>query len=276
MTIDKNRIVPATDPAEPPVKPARGRVSRVIVWTNVALALVVIAPSFFGEAIGATGTTAQIGTLLLLLVLLPSNLLRFGWWGRKGWVRGLARLRKPLGIGSGIWFVAHSAVALVEYFDLREALVRQLLIGDMALGVVATLIFVALLITSTKSWQRALGANWKRLQRLVWFAIPLALAHTVLSSVRLFHFEPPGVLLLGVVLTFAVVEFFVLRTRQRARSNERRTAAWTHAGLVAAGIAVAALIYGASWIAVGPWQLTNDAPSEQSAILREAPPQPGL
>ena len=270
MTINADSAAPGTDRIEAPgERRARGRVSRIIVWANIALALAVTGPSFFGDFAGATGLTAQIGTLLLILVLLPSNLVRFGWWGRKGWVRGLARLRKPLGIGSGIWFVAHSAVALVEYFDLQSSLVRQFLIGDMALGVVATLIFVALLVTSTESWQRTLGTAWKRLQRLVWFAVPLALVHTILSGLRLHHIEPPSVMLFGVILVFVVVEFFVLHTRRRARSNARRTA-WTHAGLVVAGVAVAALIYGASWVSVGPWDLTNDASSEQSVVLYEA------
>ena len=270
MTTDTSLATPGTDRMKSPGKRARGRGSRIIVWANVAFALAVIVPSFFSESTGATGLTAQIGTLLLLATLLPSNLLRFDWWGRRGWVRGLARLRKPLGIGSGIWFVAHSLVALEEYFlGLQGSLVRQLLIGDVALGIAAALIFVALLVTSTRSWQRSLGGNWKRLQRLAWFAVPLSLAHTALSSLRLNEVEPPSIVLFGVILIFAVVEFSVLRTRRRARSKARRTA-WTHAGLVLAGVAVAVLIYGASWVTVGPWELTNDAPSEQSVVLFEA------
>lgn len=252
-----NRIVPKLDTPEPQSKPAKSRITRdivsqIIVWTNAALALAVTVLSFFGVVDGVTVTTANISISLLLLVLLPSNLLRFDWWGRKSWVRGLARLRKTLGISSGIWIVAHSFVALVEYFDLRESLVRQLLIGDMALGVVATLIFVALLVTSTKSWQRTLGSNWKRLQRLVWFAVPLVLAHAILSSLRLLdQVGQPAPQFFGTILIFTVVEFFILRARRRARGNKRSTA-WTHAGLVVAGIAAGVLIYGASWIIIGP------------------------
>lgn len=255
-----NRIVPKLDTPEPQSKSARSGkpritrdlVSQIIVWMNVAVALAVTVLSFFGVVGGVTVTTANIGISLLLLVLLPSNLLRFDWWGRKSWVRGLARLRKPLGISSGIWFVAHSVVALVEYFDLRESLVRQLLIGDMALGVVATLIFVALLVTSTESWQRTLGSNWKRLQRLVWFAVPLALAHAILSSLRLLgEIGQPTPIFLGAMMIFAGVEFFILRAKRRAQSNKRSTT-WMHAGLVVAGIAAAVLIYGASWITIGP------------------------
>lgn len=262
MTTGTDRAVEKPSPVEPPVRRSRGWVSPLIVWANVVLALVVIAPSFFSGFGNATGTTAQFGAVLLVLVLLPSNLLRFGWLSKRPWLRGLARLRKPLGISSGVWFVAHSLVALVEYFELDGSLLRQLFIGDMALGVVATGIFVALLATSTNAAQRILGANWKRLQRLVWFAVPLALAHAALSSLRLNHLEPPGVVLFGGIIVFAIVEYVVLRHRRGA---------WTHAGLVTAGVMVAALIYSASWLSVGPWTPTNDEP--QPPGMEAAPPE---
>ena len=259
MKTDTYRTVPRPDTSEPPVKSARGpgpritrdRVSQIIVCTNVALALVMTVLSFFGAYSNFTSTTASIGTVLLFLVLIPSNLLRFDWWGPKSWVRWLARLRKPLGISTGIWFVAHSVVALVEYFDLRASLVRQFLIGDVALGVVALLVFAALLVTSIKSWQLTLGSNWKRLQRLVWFAVPLALAHSILSSLRLLgEIGQPAPLFFGAMVIFAVAEFFILRARRRGRGNKQSTV-WSHAGLIVAGVVAAPLIYGASWISIG-------------------------
>lgn len=248
MTTGTDHATQGPSLVEPSAKRSRRWVPPLIVWANIVLALVVIVPSFFGGFGNATGTTAQIGAVLLVLTLLPSNLHRFGW-SRRRWLRSLARLRKPLGISSGVWFLAHSAVAFVEYFELDGSLLRQLFIGDMALGVVATGIFVALLATSTDASQHLLGANWKPLQRLVWFAVPLALAHTALSSLRLHHLEPPGILLFGGIMVFAAVEFFVLR---------KRRGACTHAGLVVAGVAVAALIYGSAWISIGPWDLTSN------------------
>lgn len=50
------------------------------------------------------------------------------------------------------------------------------------LCLVATLVFVLMLATSTNGAQRALGPNWKRLRRLVWFAVPLSLAHALVSA----------------------------------------------------------------------------------------------
>lgn len=193
---------PAAKPVsrDPPVKPARGWINWPIVLANAIYAAILTGQSLAGTG-RATGNTAVIGAVLLVFVMLPSNLLRFRW-ARGRPIQTLARLRKPLGISAGIWFVAHAIVGIVEYFDLSESLLRQLLIGDMAIGLVATLVFIALLATSNDASVRLLGSNWKRLHRLVWFAVPLALAHTALSSARLHHLEPPDVLLFGTTIAF--------------------------------------------------------------------------
>lgn len=225
-----------------------------IVLANLLYAGYVTAQSLAG--IGHhTGSTGVIGALFLVFALVPSNLLRFGWWSRRRWVRGLAGLRKPLGISAGVWFVVHSVVGAVEYFDFSTtaSVLGQLWIGDMALGVAATLIFAALIVTSTDAARRRLGKNWKRLQRMVWFAVPLALVHAVLSSARLYHLEPPGALLFGLLIFFVAFEYYALG-RRRGRGSR---AAWTHAALVVAGLATAVLIYASSWLTVGPWDLTN-------------------
>ena len=247
---------PAAQPSlqDPPVKPACGWLPQVIVLANVAYALYLTVLSLAGIGLH-TGTTGVIGGVFLLLVLFPSNLLRFGWWSRRRALRVplrfLARLRKPLGISAGVWFVAHTVVGIVEFFDFSGSILRQFLIGDMAVGLLATLVFVALLATSTDAAQRRLGGNWKRLQRLVWFAVPLSLAHVALSSARLWHLEPPGTFLFTLMMLFVVFEWFALRRRARS-------ARWTHAALAVAGLAVSVLIYAASWLVVGPWDPTND------------------
>ncbi len=250
MTFGTDYPVSKSSSMDPPVKPARGWLPQVIVWANVAYAVYLTVQSLAGIGLH-TGTTGVIGAVFLLLVLFPSNLLRLRWWSRRRALRFLARLRKPLGISAGVWFVAHTIVGFVEFFGFSGSIIRQLLVGDIAIGLVATLIFVALLATSTDAAQRRLGSNWKRLQRLVWFAVPLSLAHTALSSARLWHLEPPGTFLFTLMMLFVVFEWFALRRRTRS-------ARWTHAGLVVAGLAVSVLIYAASWLVVGPWDPTND------------------
>lgn len=227
---------------KPPVSKPRFKLSLLIVPVNVAAAVIVSAMSVFGAG-DMVAPTATVGTILLFLTLIPSNLLRFGPFAVRGsrarnFMSTLAKLRAPLGISSGVWFVAHSLISL-ELFDLAEPLLAQFATADIAMGVVAALVFAAMLTTSTDAWKRMLGKNWKRLQSLVWFAVPLALGHTVLSSLRFNgSIEPLTTTLLAGLVAFTVFELLVLWRRGVARRS-----AWTHAGLVGAGLAAAVLIY---------------------------------
>ena len=232
----------ATTTTDPPISKSRFKPSLFIVPVSVAAAVIVAAVSAFGAGNLAV-PTATVGTILLFLTLIPSNLLRFGPFAVRGsrsrnMMSILARLRAPLGISSGVWFAAHSLVSL-ELLDLAAPLLKQFAVADIAMGLLAALVFAAMLTTSTDAWKRMLGKNWKRLQRLVWFAVPLALGHSVLSSL---HFsgsiEPPTTALLGGLMAFAAFESLVLWRRGVARRS-----AWTHAGSVVAGLAAAALIY---------------------------------
>ena len=222
-------------PADPPGRGARVRsllrrfslrwLTTIIVLANAAYAGFITVQFLAGAYRYATADTGLYGTILLVLTLVPANLLRFGWFKRRKPVRFLAGLRKPLGISAGVWFAAHTVVGIVEYFDLSlsSELVRQFLIGDMLAGVVAMLVFVALLATYFSALQRRLGKSWKPLQRLVWFAVPLALVHTILSATRLHHFEMTSVWFLGAIVVFAAFEYFASGRRGRgARGDARR------------------------------------------------------
>lgn len=129
------------------------RAKRQLRWlpTAIVLANLLYAGYMTAQSLAGighhTGSAGVIGALFLVFALVPSNVLHFGWWSRKRWVRGLAGLRKPLGISAGAWVVAHSVVGAVEYFDFSTtaSVLGQLWIGDMALGVAATLIFAALI-----------------------------------------------------------------------------------------------------------------------------------
>ena len=259
MTYGTDYPAPTPSSTDTTAGAARGWLPRVIVWGSVAYAAYLTILSLAGSGLH-TGTTGVIGGVFLLLVLFPSNLLRFVWWSERKALRVplrfLARLRKPLGISAGVWFVAHTVVGFVEFFDFDSSLVRQVLIGDIAIGLVATLIFVALLATSTDAAQRRLRGGWKLLQRLVWFAVPLSLAHTAPSGARLWHLEPPGTFLFSLMALFAAFELFAL-WRRRSRRGVTGTV-WTHARLVVAGLAFSVVLYAASWLVVGPWDPTND------------------
>src|SRR4028119_1637978 len=214
-----------------PAESGRSRLTRLIVTTNVVLAGLLSALSFAGVA-GVPGISAYLGTFFLIGALVPSNLLRFERYASERRTRALARLRKPLGISAGVWFVAHSVVSVWELFDLSLPLLPQFTRTGIVLGLLATAVFVAMLATSTERAQRALGRNWKRLHRLVWFAVPLALAHTILAS----GLDSPSIVFYLGIMAFAGFEYHALRRR-------RKRGAWTHLMLTSSGAFAAALIY---------------------------------
>ncbi len=212
-----------------PKRSGRSRTPRLILASNVALAglLTILSLAGFVEV---TDPSAYIGMVLLVGTLLPSNLLRFGRFSHGRRMRALAKLRKPLGISAGVWFVVHSAASVWEHFDLSLPLGPQFARTGIVLGIVATLVFVLMLATSTGQAQRALGGNWKRLHRLVWFAVPLA--HALVTG----ELEPPAILLYGGIMVYAAFEY--RRLRRHGAGGAR-----THLVLVGAGTLAAALIY---------------------------------
>src|SRR4028119_2491435 len=154
-----------------PAESGRFRLTRLIVTTNVVLAGLLSALSFAGVA-EVTGISAYLGTFFLIGALVPSNLLRFERYASGRRTRALARLRKPLGISAGVWFVAHSVVSVWELFDLSLPLLPQFTRTGIVLGLLATVVFVAMLATSTERAQRLLGRSWKGPHRPRGFAVP--------------------------------------------------------------------------------------------------------
>lgn len=205
---------------------------RLPIWQYSAAGAVLLVVLGLAGVVPATPLTAALGTLTLVGSLLPSNLRRIPRFRASQRLKRLAGLRRQLGISSGIWFVAHSVVAIGGLLEPGSAVLPQLATADVIAGSAATGVFVALLLTSNARAQRALGKNWKRLQRLVWFSLPLALTHTVLANLRFEgQVNPLFVALLAGPVVLAGVE---------ATSSRRRR--WTHLALIGAGAAAAALI----------------------------------
>lgn len=204
---------------------------------NVALAVLAAVLSLFGNEVVVTGLTAQIGVILLVATLIPPNLLHLERF-KRGVVKTLATLRAPFGISAGVWFVAHAAVSL-QLFKLSAPLWPQFFTADMVLGGFAFAVFAALLATSNTASQRRMGKNWKRLQRLVWFAVPLALVHALLSSLR-FLAETESV---GAALFIVIVGFIGFEWVSSRRVGAARKRSLAHVRLALAGAAVAALLY---------------------------------
>ena len=142
-----------------PKGPGRHRAARLIIPTNVAVAGILSGLSLAGLA-EVTDVSAYLGAVFLVGAFVPANLLRFERFAGGRRVRLLARLRNPFGVSAGVWFVVHSVASVWERFDLSLPLLPQFGRMGIILGLGATLVFVAMLATSTDRAQRALGANW--------------------------------------------------------------------------------------------------------------------
>lgn len=144
-----------TAPREPlPTGPRRFLTPRLIVAANVALAGLLTALSLAGP-VGVTDPSAYVGTVPLVASILPSNLSCFARFSQNQRLRSLTRLRKPLGIRAGVWFFVHSAASVWEHFDLSVPLGPRFARTGILIGLVATLVFVLMLATSTFRAQRA-------------------------------------------------------------------------------------------------------------------------
>jgi len=224
------RTLPRSRPARTAAAPAR---DGGLLWpANAALGSATLLVAAAGGPSG-TGPTALAGVAALVLCLVPGNLRPLGRLGRSRPVRQLARRRRALGISAGVWWLAHAAAGLGEHFGV-DGLAR-LAHPAPVLGALALAILVALLATSTTGAQRRLGRRWKPLQRLVWFAVPLGLAHGVLASLRAGdHVLTPATVGLAGLVLFAAAELWLRRRRGLGVP--------AHARLVAAGVLTALVL----------------------------------
>lgn len=131
--------------------------------------------------------------MILAMVATPLMLLLPGWRGP----RWLLKRRRYLGVAAFGYAAAHTALYLIDKATLSAVLNDALRTGIWT-GWLAFLIFVPLAVTSTDGWMRSLGSIWKALQRWVYPAAVLTLAHWILVSHgpggAIVHFAPLALL----------------------------------------------------------------------------------
>jgi sulfoxide reductase heme-binding subunit YedZ len=117
-----------------------------------------------------TGRTALI-LLISFLACTPLATL-FG-------LRQVLRVRRALGLYAFLYASLHFATFVWLDYGFDLALLRQAIFDQryVVVGFAAGLILLVLAATSTQGWQKRLGKNWKRLQRLVYLAGILAIVH---------------------------------------------------------------------------------------------------
>jgi DMSO/TMAO reductase YedYZ heme-binding membrane subunit len=181
---------------------------------------------------------AYVGLTYFTLVLLPFNVMR-ARIGGKAWMKPLAQItrwRRTLGLMAAAWFFLHFSAA-VNY--MRESysveLLRERYEPATNPGMAALLVFFVLFVTSYGWAKKLLGSNWKRLQSLTWYCVPLILVHSIGAKWAFDQsFTHISLVLLIGILGFAAVEFGVL---SKAGDKDR----WRHPFMLACGL-IAALI----------------------------------
>ncbi len=125
----------------------------------------------------------------------------------------LMRLRRPLGLWCFAWASLHFAVWLsldlqfLWSFIGAEIIERKYLL----VGFSAWLILLALAITSLPKLQRAMGASWKKLHRLIYLVAILVPLH-FLWSVKSGLFEPGLYIVITACLLWFRRKLFIRRT----------------------------------------------------------------
>lgn len=92
-------------------------------------------------------------------------------------------LRRMVGVTAAGYALAHLGLYCVDQkWNVGKVVVEIALRFYLTIGFAALLMLALLAATSTDAWQKRLGRRWKRLHRLVFVLLPLALFHYFLQS----------------------------------------------------------------------------------------------
>lgn len=166
------------------------------------------------EILFHTGTTSLV-LLVLSLAVTPIKTV-FGW-------NQIVRLRRPLGLYAFFYVCLHllTFVGLDYAFNLTFLISGILEQWYVLVGFSAFLLLIPLAITSTKSWQWRLGKRWKKLHKLNYVIIILALIHFV-WLVKNVYIEPgiyAGIVALLFLARWNAVKKKLLRWQRKIRNK---------------------------------------------------------
>ena len=138
--------------------------------------------------------------MILAMMITPLRMLFNG----QGWTRWLVRRRRYLGVAAFGYALLHTVFYLIDEGSLRHVL-REALELSIWTGWLAFFIFVPLALTSNDWAMRRLKQAWKPLQRWVYLAAVLTLAHWIFLEYEigpaLVHFLP-----LAALETYRIVQ----------------------------------------------------------------------
>ncbi|MDK2757839.1 MAG: ferric reductase-like transmembrane domain-containing protein [Blastomonas fulva] len=148
-----------------------------LFWVVLAIPAIAMIIGFVQDPVTAFDLihpSGEFSVRLMIVAMMVSPLRAI--LGRRGWLDWLLSRRRALGVAACGYGVLHLAFYLYDMGDWAM-IAEEALIFSIWTGYLALIIFVAMALTSNNAAQRALRANWKRLQRLVYPAALLIALH---------------------------------------------------------------------------------------------------
>lgn len=139
--------------------------------------------------------TGEFSARFMIVAMIISPLLTI--FGNRPWTAWLLRRRRSFGLAAFAYAILHLVFYLIDMEELKPILAEFWAPGIWT-GWAALLLFLPLALTSNNRSMRWLRQRWKILQRLVYGAALLTLAHWLLIhdgvTSALVHFIPLGAL----------------------------------------------------------------------------------
>ncbi|AMO70981.1 sulfite oxidase heme-binding subunit YedZ [Sphingorhabdus sp. M41] len=154
--------------------------SKALLWLLLSVPGILMIWSFSqGEALAMDmlHPSGEMSVRLMILAMLPGPLSEF--FGLNRFFRGWIAIRRNLGVAAFGYAMLH----LVFYiFDMNSlaAMVEEFGIPGIWTGWLSLVLMLLPAVISFNYAMRKLGRNWKRVQRLVYPALIIGLAHWIL------------------------------------------------------------------------------------------------
>lgn len=183
--------------------------------------------------------SAQLGTVFLILVLIPKNLMM--WLPQNSVIQPLLKKlvvwRRDLGIVSGILFALHGMTATATYGNFQP---NYFFDKTILPGFVALIIVYSLLLTSSSWSLRVLKQVWGKIQSLIWVAVPLVLLHSMIATMDYRgEYSTIGFIGFGGLIVFVSIEAYFFSIHAERPVNNK----WKHIRLIVIGSVLALLIF---------------------------------
>jgi sulfoxide reductase heme-binding subunit YedZ len=185
-----------------------------LIWLVLAMPAIAMVAGFVRDPVTAFDLihpSGEFSVRLMIAAMMISPLRAI--LGRRGWLDWLLANRRAFGVAACGYGLLHLGFYLYDMGDWGM-IAEEAAIFSIWTGYAAMLIFTAMAVTSNSASQRALRANWKRLQRLVYPAALLIALHWVYVDGEwagmVFHFVP-----LLILETARIVLMFKRRSARR-------------------------------------------------------------